>query len=162
MDGLIPFKKFQVRSNHSRPSGRSLQLKDGTVLKGTHIFIPSKKCQAILYLIHEGHLDLAKYKLRAKDTVYWPSLNEDLEKLILNCELCFKYPYSKFKQKPTLGQEIPVHPWIKLATDIFHFEGSSYLLLVDYTSRFPVVCKLSSMTGQHVDSPCKLIFYEYG
>ena len=35
-------------------------------------------------------------------------------------------------------------------TDIFHFEGASYLLIVEYTSRFPVVCKLSSMTGQHV------------
>ena len=42
----------------------------------------------------------------------------------------------------SLRQEIPVHPWTKLATDIFHFESSSYLLIVDYASRFPVVCKL--------------------
>ena len=67
----------------------------------------------------------------SKDTVYWPGLNEDLEKLILNCELCLKYCHSKHKQKPSssLGQEIPVHPWTKLATDIFQFECSSYLLL---------------------------------
>ena len=47
-------------------------------------------------------------------------------------------------------------------TDIFHFEGASYLLIVHYTSRFPVVHKLSSMTGQHVASQCNLIFSEYG
>ena len=47
----------------------------------------------------------------------------------------------------SLGQEIPLHAWTKLATDIFHFEGTFYLLIVDYTNRFPVVHKLSSMTG---------------
>ena len=33
---------------------------------------------------------------------------------------------------------------------------------MDYTSRFPVVCKLSSMTGQHVANYCKQVFSEYG
>ena len=62
----------------------------------------------------------------------------------------------------SLGQETPLHPWSKLATDKFHFEGASRLLIVDYTSRFPVVCKFSSMTGQHVATQYKLIFSEYG
>ena len=47
-------------------------------------------------------------------------------------------------------------------TDIFHFEGASYLLIVDYTNRFLVVHKLSSMTGQHIATHCKQIFSEYG
>ena len=105
--------------------------------------VPHKKCEATLRLTHEGHLGLGKCQLRAKDTVYWPGWNDQLEKFILNCELCLKYSYAKCKPKPTtsLGQEIPVHPWSKLATDIFHFEGTAYLLNVDYTSRFPIVCK---------------------
>ena len=83
-------------------------MEDGIVLKGTWIVIPHKKCQAILHLIHEGHLGLGKHKLRAKDTVYRPGLNDQHEKLILNCELCLKYSHSKHKQKPStsLGQEI--------------------------------------------------------
>ena len=36
------------------------------------------------------------------------------------------------------------------------------MLIVDYTSRFLVVCKLPSITGQHVVNQCKLIFSEYG
>ena len=141
-----------------------LIIEDGIVLKGTQIVIPNKKCEAILQLSHEGHLGLNKCKLRAKYTVYWPGLNDHLEKLILNCELCLKYSHSKCKQKPSmsLGQEIPLHPWSKLVSDIFHFEGASYLLIVGYTSRFPVVCKLSSITGQHVANQCKLVFSEYG
>ena len=62
----------------------------------------------------------------------------------------------------SLGQEILLHPWTKLATDLFYFEGASYLLIVDYTSRFLVVHKLSSMTGQHGANQCNLIFFEYG
>ena len=139
-------------------------MEDGLVLKGTHIVIPDNKCQATLNFIHGGHLGLNKCKLRAKDTVYWPGLNEQPEKLVLNCELCLKYSYSKHKQNPGsyLGQEIPVHPWNKLATDIFHFESSSYLLILNYTSRFPVVHKLSLMTGLHIANQCEQVFSEYG
>ena len=65
-----------------------LTVEDIIVLKGTCIVIPHKKHQATLNLIHKGHLGLNKYKVRAKDTIYWPGLSEQLEKLDLNCELC--------------------------------------------------------------------------
>ena len=71
-----------------------LTFEDGLTLKGTRIVIPDKKCEAILKLIHEGHFSLNKCKLHAKDTVYWPELNDQLEKLLLNCELCLKYSHS--------------------------------------------------------------------
>ena len=84
--------------------------------------------------------------------------------MVLNCELCLKYSQSKCEQNPTmsLDQGIPLHPCTKLATDLFHFEGASYLLVVDYTSRFTVMCKVSSMTGKHAVNQCKLAFSEYG
>ena len=66
------------------------------------------------------------------------------------------------RNKLSLGQEIPLFPWTKLATDFFHFEGESYLLLVDYTSHFPIICKLRSMTGQHIADHFKQIFAKYG
>ena len=119
-------------------------------MKGTRIVIPNKKHEAVLKLIHEGHLGLNKCKLHAKDTVYWPGLNEQLERLILNCELCLKYSQSKCKQQPSTilrSGNTSTSMDKTCATDIFHFEGASYLLIVDYTSKFPVVCKLSSMTG---------------
>ena len=139
-------------------------VEDGIVLKDTRIVISTKKCEAILKLMHEGYLALNKYKLRAKDAVYWPGLNDQLAKLILNCELCLKYSHFKCKQKSSmcLRQEIPLHPWSKLATDIYHLEGASYFLIVDYKSRFPVVHKLSAMTGQCIANQGMLIFSEYG
>ena len=135
-----------------------MTIEDGLILKGTRIVIPSQKQAEILKLIHEGHLGLTKGKLQAKETVYWPSLNDQLEKLVLNCQLCLKYLQSKCKltTNMSLGQEIPAFPWTKLATDIFHFEGDSYLLIFDYTSRYPVICKLTSMTAHNVIGHLKL------
>ena len=126
-----------------------LTIEDGIILKGTRIFIPAKKREAVLKFINEGDLGLKKWKLHAKEIVYWPGLHDQLEKLVLNCELCLKYSQFKCKQKPTMSleQEIPLHPWNKPATDLFHFEGASYLLIVDYISRFLMVHKLSSKTG---------------
>ena len=113
-----------------------LTIEDGVILKGTRIIIPNNPCKTILELIHEGHLGLNNCKLRAKETVYWLGLNKQLEDLVLNCELCLKYSTAKHKLEPnlTLVQEVPLCPCTKLATDIFHFESVSYLLVVDYTS----------------------------
>ena len=91
-------------------------------------------------------------------------MNDQLGTLVLNCELCLKYSNSKHMQEPSLslGQEVLLYPWTKLATDIFHFEGVSYLLVVDYTSRLKTVQKLTSVTGQHIARHFKLICSEYG
>ena len=61
----------------------------------------------------------------------------------------------------SLGQEIPIYPWTKVVTDRFHFESDSHLLIDDYTSRFLVVCKLTSTTGQQFANQMKIIFSEY-
>ena len=104
-----------------------------------HIVIPEGLREGILKQIHEGHLGFNKCQMRAKETVYWPGLNDQLENLILNCQLCLKYSKSKNKSTPptALGHEVPAVPWSKVATDIFHYEPQPYLLVVDYTSRFP-------------------------
>ena len=120
--------------------------------------------ESTLQQLHEGHLGFTKCYNRAKQTVYWPNLRKELEELVLNCQLCLKHSQAKWKPKPTpsFGQEIPVVPWIKLASDIFHFQNDSYLLIVDFTSRFPIVRKLKSMTAKHVASHFYEVFGEYG
>ena len=97
--------------------------------------------------------------------MYWPGLYEELKELVPNCTPCLKFS----SQKPTClsnrqhaGQEIPLHPESKLASDIFYFEGDSYLLIVDYTSHFPIIRKLSSMTGKAIAHHMQAIFAEYG
>ena len=140
-----------------------LTIEDGLILKGTWIVIPDKMREDILKQIHEGHLGFNKCQMRVKETVYWPGLNDQLKNLILNCQLCLKYSKSKNKSTPhtALGHEVPAVPWSKVATDIFHYESQPYLLIVDYTSRFPIVRRLKSMSAQCVTEHFKSIFSEY-
>ena len=75
----------------------------------------------------------------AKQTMYWPGINGEIEQFVASCQ---PYAASNKKcpeKKNQLGQEIPVTPWMKLGTDIFTLDGVNYLLIVDYTSKFPVV-----------------------
>ena len=141
-----------------------LTIEEGLILKGTQIVIQEKMREDILKQIHEGHLGFNKCQMRVKETVYWPGLNDQLENLILNCQLCLKYSKSKYKSIPptALGHEVPAAPWSKVATDIFHYESQLYLLVVDYTSRFPIVRRLNSMSAQCVTEHFKSIFSEYG
>ena len=140
-----------------------MTVEDGLILKATRIVIPPRMRESTLQQLHEGHLGFTKCYNRAKQTVYWPNLRKELEELVLNCQLCLKHSQAKCKPKPTpsFGQEIPVVPWTKLASDIFHFQNDSYLLIVDFTSQFPIVCKLKSMTAKHVASHFSEVFGEY-
>lgn len=45
----------------------------------------------------------------------------------------------------TVG-ELPSRPWQIVATDLFHFRGCDYLLLIDYYSRFFETAKLPGIT----------------
>ena len=99
-DGLRLSKKFHLKYNATGPFKRNLPLRYGLVLKGTRIIIANKKREDILKLIHKCHFGFNKCKMRAKETVYWPGINEQLEQLILNCQLCLKYSRSKDKTHP--------------------------------------------------------------
>ena len=136
---------------------------DGLLLKGTCIIVPQTLHKEMIQLLHTGHLRLEKCLNRAKQSMYWPSLYDELKDLITNCITCLKFS----AQKPTSDKqharyEIPIHPWSNSLLISFHFEGDSYLLIVDYTSHFPIIRKLNSMTGKAIDHHMQSIFSKYG
>ena len=57
---------------------------------------------------------------------------------------------------------LPDRPWESLGADLFHLNGSTYLLLVDYFSRYPEVIKLSTLTASSVISATKGVFCRHG
>ena len=142
-----------------------MTIEDGLLLKGTHIIVPQTLCKEMIQLLHTGHLRLEKCLNRGKQSMYWPGLYVELKDLVTNCMTCLTFSTQKttcLSNRQYAGYEIPVHPWSKLASDIFYFEGDSYLLIVDYTSQFPIIRKLSSMTGKAIAHHMQAIFAKYG
>ena len=141
-----------------------LTVENGLLLKSTQIIIPKVMRSRFLNELHTGPLGITKCIELAKQTMYWPGINSDIEQFVATCQPCLKYAALNKKhpeKKNQLGQEIPVTPWMKLGTDIFTLDGANYLLLVDYTSKFPVMQKLTSMTGKAVASHFKNIMSKY-
>ncbi len=64
---------------------------------------------------------IEKTKSRARSVVYWPGLNEDIERMISSCGTCQKFRRSNVKQ-PLLPHPIPALPYQKLGMDIADFE----------------------------------------
>ena len=57
---------------------------------------------------------------------------------------------------------LPDHPWQKVATDLFEWKNSSYVLVVDYYSRYIELAKLSSTTSYAVIKHLKSFFSCHG
>ena len=70
-----------------------------------------EQCRAkVLEKLHEGHFGTDHTKLRARDTVYWPEINKDIETLIRTCETCQEHGHRNNKDL-VLAREIPLAPW---------------------------------------------------
>ena len=78
-----------------------MTIEDGLLLKGTHIIIPQTLHKEMIQLLHTGHLRLEKCLNRAKQSMYWPSLYDELKDLITSCTTCLKFR----AQKPTSNKQ---------------------------------------------------------
>ena len=57
---------------------------------------------------------------------------------------------------------LPDYPWQVIGTDLFELKGASYLLVVDYFSRYPEIAKRTSTTSQAIITVLKSIFARHG
>ena len=108
-----------------------------------------------------GHYAVDKMQLRALETVYWPGINKDILKQYQSCKTCIKHSKSQ-RHEPLQSHPTPEIPWHTVTTNLFELKNSKYLLLVDYYSRFPVLCKLSSTTSKVLIQEMKEVFTELG
>ena len=139
-----------------------LSVEDGIILKGNRVVIPSNLHVCILSQLHYGHQGIEKTKLRAKDSVYWNSINKDIEDLIKKCDIC-QYNLPSQTRESLLPHEIPDQPWEVVGTDLFHFGNCEYLIIVDYYSKFPIIRKMPGVCSSGaVIVATKQIFSEYG
>ena len=114
-----------------------------------------------LKVLHLGHYAVDKIQLRGLETVYWPGINKDIFRCYQSCKTCIKYSKSQ-RNEPLQPHPTPELPWHMVVTDLFETKNSKYLLIVDYYSGFPVLCKLSSTTARVPIQEMKAVFTELG
>ena len=56
-----------------------LSLEDGCEIWGNCVVVPEVCCQKVLQELHVGHPEMSKMKSIAKEVVWWPGINADIE-----------------------------------------------------------------------------------
>ena len=123
--------------------------------------MPKSEHASTLKVLHLGQYAIDKMSPRARETVYWPGISEDIRSTYHHCQICAKS--ARTQQKETLQPiETPQTAWEQLGLDIFSLGNTQYLLAVDYFSQFPVVRKLHSLHSLSIIKHLKDIFTEIG
>ena len=143
------------------PFRDEIGISNGVLFKGTRVIIPETIREDIKTQLHQGHMGIDRTRRLARETVYWPGINSDIETLVKSCEACQAHQAGNQKE-PLEPHEIPHSPWTKLATDLFMLDGEDYLLITDYYSKYPLIHKLRNTTSETVSAIVSATFSLYG
>ena len=137
-----------------------LSVGDNLLLRNLQIVVPASLQKETLEKIHVGHQGIQKCQLRANTAVWWPGMSKQITRLVKTCPECTKH--SKPSREPLLSAPLPSYPWQKVGADLFYFKGKTYLVVVDYFSRYPEVLKLQDTTSKGLITALKPIFARHG
>ena len=118
---------------------------NGVLYRGERVCIPAEMRKETLQAIHSSHLGVVNCKKRARELVFWPGMNKQIEELVSKCSACL-VQRNKPPKEPMIIQPIPELPWSKVGMDLCEHEGNHYLIMVDYYSNFIEVAPLQRDT----------------
>jgi len=103
---------------------------------------------------------IQRCRARAQAAVWWLKMSTQIREMIQTCPECVKS--SMPPREPMISSTLPEHPWQKVASDLFQLHGNTYLLVVDYFSRYPAVVRLTTTTSQNIIKSLSSIFSQHG
>ena len=138
-----------------------LTLHSGVLFKNQKVVIPKAMRPEMISRIHSSHLGIESCLRKARDLVFWPSMNSEIKEAVIKCSVCAEYQAKNPKQ-PMQSHSIPDRPWSKVGTDLFSLHSNDYIVLVDYYSDFIEVSQLDDTTTATVCDFLKEQFSRHG
>ena len=93
--------------------------------------------------------------------MWWLHKSNYIEHLIQSCPVCAQSLSPP--PEPTISSTLPEYPWQqKVGSDLFHFNGATYLLTVGYYSHYPEIVKMTSTTSESTIKALHSIFSRLG
>ena len=100
------------------------------VFKYDRLIVPSTLQKGAIQRIHNGHQGTDKCLVRARDSVYWPGIINQITLITSSCSHCLDYRNRQTAESP-VPHEIPVVPWTKVGTDVLHIRGRRFVIVID-------------------------------
>ncbi|GBM68494.1 Uncharacterized protein K02A2.6 [Araneus ventricosus] len=138
----------------------SINIQDGLLMMNARLIIPESMRTEILKAIHEDHFGVTKCRARAKESIWWPGLSTQIERMISSCDSCSKQQV--YHKEPMIKSEFPERPWQRVSVDLLKLKGKWYVIVADYYSRFFEVALLGNQKAQTVINHMKSIISRHG
>ena len=138
-----------------------LSMINGILFKGERMIIPAQMRKNILKQLHQAHMGIEKTKWRARATIFWPHINQQIEEMVKTCTTCL-HNQRKQSPEPLMLSDIPHYPFQMVGTDLFHWNGQDFILMVDYNSRYWEIEKLRKTDAVTVIKKIKKMFSRIG
>ena len=138
-----------------------LSYENELVMRGTRVVVPKAQQQDIVKQLHKGHPGIEATKRRAKESLYWPEMCDDIKNEIQKCDPCNALAPHQQKE-PMKMHEVPSLPWTITATDVFEWNGENYSVLVDSYSGWFEIDKLNNLTSTTIIKKLKKHFAAHG
>lgn len=139
----------------------NLFLEDGLIFFDDRLYVPQNLRVMIMNHLHVSHLGIEKTKCRARKLLYWPNMNQDIESMVVKCNLCQKFRSANVKE-PLLNHEIPNGPYEKIAMDVMDVCGKEYLVVGDYFSKYLDIIPLGMKTALAISQKLLIPFSIHG
>lgn len=85
----------------------------------------------MLNKIHYTHLEVKKCLSLAKQSIFWPTMANEVKQMIESCYICIKHSKSQMSEE-LKSHEMKMIPWNKIGCDLFELQKKKYLLIIDY------------------------------
>ena len=138
-----------------------LHLQDGLICRGQRLVIPKSCRKDILQRLHTGHRGIVSCKNLARQSLFWPGLSTEVENMVSNCTIC-QLNQKQNIQEPLLDRDLAQRPWQKVAIDFFHLSSVTYILIIDYFSKYIELQHLHSTNAFSVINTLKTCFARFG
>lgn len=132
------------------------------LLDSSRIIVPTKARKLILDRLHLAHQGIVRTKARARGTIFWHGMMNEIVQMINSCEKCQMYRSSQGKE-PLISTEPTVFPFQSASTDMFEFCGAHFLVYVDRYSGWPLVASYRNCpTTRQVSTNLRSFFTLFG
>ena len=133
----------------------------GCILFKDRVFLPSALRQDFLVKLHATHPGMVAMKTWARELVWYPGIDQDIQYLVSNCPNCqvnrARPPQNSFESWPT-----PTRPWSRVHLDHFFFDNVTFLIVVDAASHYIEVEIVKNTSVDETLDALRIIFSRNG